>query len=92
MEPDEEVEKINLDGELVQVKEPTPREQFAKIVKLLRRAEPFLAEATREMHKVSYKATSYYGIDATDLEFSTQRITALVATLSGLLDKDAAHE
>lgn len=92
MEPDEEVKKMNLDGELVRVKEPTPREQFTKVVKLLREAEPFIAEATREMNKVSYQSATHYGIDVSSLEYAAQRLTVLTAMLSELLDKDGSRE
>ena len=89
---EELVEQINLDGETVKVKPPTPREQFTKRVGLLRQAEPFLAEATREMNKVEYSVAYRYGISQSDLAYATQQIASMTILVSELLDKEPAHE
>lgn len=94
METNEEemVEETNLDGETVKVKPSTPREQFTKIVGLLRQAEPFLAAANREMNKVGYQIATSYGVTQPDLNYATQQITSLTAMISELLDKESTHE
>lgn len=89
---EELVEEINLDGETVKVKPATPREKFTKIVGLLRQAEPFLAEATREMNKVEFSVAYRYGISQSDLAYATQQIASVMILVSELLDKESTHE